>query len=248
MEDLEFFVGIDWGSELHQVCLMDRQGSVLGERAFRHGGAGLAELANWILDATGAQPHAVGMAIEIPHGPVVEMERGFMVHSLNPKQLDRFRFSPAGAKDVMPARSVMPCAPTTMHSGISIRLPRRSSSSASGHGSPTISRAPAHQSGPSAALALLSAASPDRKRSYQDLDPRTLGPRANSRQGTAHSRQDHRRPPEAPSGINAEAVLERLREPAIAVAPGTTEAAVAHVEFAQLTVSNSPRHITKWIV
>ena len=36
-------------------------------------------------------------------GPVVEslMERGFAVHSINPKQLDRFRdrFSPAGAKD-----------------------------------------------------------------------------------------------------------------------------------------------------
>ncbi len=43
------------------------------------------------------------MAIEVPHGPVVEslIERGFAVHAINPKQLDRFRdrFSPAGAKD-----------------------------------------------------------------------------------------------------------------------------------------------------
>ena len=41
--------------------------------------------------------------IETPRGPVVEslMERGFTVHSINPKQLDRFRdrISPAGAKD-----------------------------------------------------------------------------------------------------------------------------------------------------
>jgi len=39
----------------------------------------------------------------MPRGPVVEslMERGFAVHSINPKQLDRFRdrLSPAGAKD-----------------------------------------------------------------------------------------------------------------------------------------------------
>ena len=46
---------------------------------------------------------AVGVAIETPRGPVVEslMERGFAVHSVNPKQLDRFRdrSSPAGAKD-----------------------------------------------------------------------------------------------------------------------------------------------------
>ena len=45
----------------------------------------------------------IGVAIETPRGPVVEslMERGFAVHSINPKQLDRFRdrISPAGAKD-----------------------------------------------------------------------------------------------------------------------------------------------------
>ena len=43
------------------------------------------------------------MAIETPHGPVVEtlLERGFNVYSINPKQLDRFRdrFTVAGAKD-----------------------------------------------------------------------------------------------------------------------------------------------------
>src|SRR3954471_22305686 len=53
--------------------------------------------------ADGSCPEAVFVAIEVPHGPVVEslMERGFRVHSINPKQLDRFRdrFSPAGAKD-----------------------------------------------------------------------------------------------------------------------------------------------------
>ena len=60
-------------------------------------------MAAWILEVTGAAPEAVLVAIEVPYGPVVEslMERGFRVHSINPKQLDRFRdrFSPAGAKD-----------------------------------------------------------------------------------------------------------------------------------------------------
>ncbi len=45
----------------------------------------------------------IQIAIEIPHGPVVEtlIERGFRVHSINPKQMDRFRdrFTLAGAKD-----------------------------------------------------------------------------------------------------------------------------------------------------
>lgn len=46
---------------------------------------------------------AVGVAISTPRGPVVEclMERGLAVHSINPKQLNRFRdrYSSTGAKD-----------------------------------------------------------------------------------------------------------------------------------------------------
>src|SRR5438045_6401355 len=45
----------------------------------------------------------VAVAIEVPHGPVVDalIDRGFVVYAINPKQLDRLRdrFSVAGAKD-----------------------------------------------------------------------------------------------------------------------------------------------------
>jgi hypothetical protein len=45
----------------------------------------------------------VAVAIEVPHGPVVDVliDRGFVVYAINPKQLDRLRdrFSVAGAKD-----------------------------------------------------------------------------------------------------------------------------------------------------
>src|SRR4051812_22440105 len=104
MEDeRNWFVGVDWASETHHVRVSDARGRKLGERAFAHSGEGLAAMAAWILEVTGAAPEAVLVAIEVPHGPVIEslMERGFRVHSINPKQLDRFRdrFSPAGAKD-----------------------------------------------------------------------------------------------------------------------------------------------------
>ena len=99
----DWFVGVDWASQTHHVFVIDAQGRKVGERGFAHGGEGLAEMAAWIGKQTGAAPDAVSVAIEVPHGPVVEslMERGFRVHSINPKQLDRFRdrFSPAGAKD-----------------------------------------------------------------------------------------------------------------------------------------------------
>jgi transposase len=60
-------------------------------------------LCDWLLAKTGATPGQIAVAIEVPHGPVVEalLERGFAVYAINPKQLDRFRdrFTVAGAKD-----------------------------------------------------------------------------------------------------------------------------------------------------
>ncbi|THK35760.1 hypothetical protein EHS39_23205 [Ensifer sp. MPMI2T] len=52
---------------------------------------------------TGHEPSPVAIGIEVPHGPVVEglMDAGFLVHAINPKQLDRLRdrLTMAGAKD-----------------------------------------------------------------------------------------------------------------------------------------------------
>jgi len=102
-EEAQWFAGIDWASREHRVCLVDAGGKIVGERGFAHGGAGLAELSAWLLTITGAVPAAIAVAIEVPHGPIVEtlLERGFQVYAVNPKQLDRFRdrFTVAGAKD-----------------------------------------------------------------------------------------------------------------------------------------------------
>jgi Transposase len=48
-EDLEWFVGIDWASQSHQVCLVDARGECLGERAVAHGGLGIEELYDWLI-------------------------------------------------------------------------------------------------------------------------------------------------------------------------------------------------------
>jgi transposase len=102
-DDIRWFAGVDWASEIHQVVLVDAHGTVTGERSFPHGGEGLGAMCDWILTTSGAEAKTIGVAIEVPHGPVVEtlMDRGFQVHAINPKQLDRFRdrFTVAGAKD-----------------------------------------------------------------------------------------------------------------------------------------------------
>ena len=99
----EWFVGIDWGSQQHQVCVLDRARRLVGARAVDHDGASLAQLAAWLWTLSVGQPQRVSVAIEVPRGAIVEglLERGFHVFAINPKQLDRFRdrHSVAGAKD-----------------------------------------------------------------------------------------------------------------------------------------------------
>jgi len=97
-----WFAAVDWGSEQHQACVLDAAGKIIGERAFLHGGAGLAALCDWLASVAG-NPAAMAVVIEVPHRPVVDalLDRGFAVHAINPKQLDRLRdrFSVAGARD-----------------------------------------------------------------------------------------------------------------------------------------------------
>src|SRR3954468_11795036 len=101
-ETIHWFAGVDWGSAKHQICLLDGAGKVVGEREFAHGGAGLTALCEWVVSMAG-DPGSVAVAIEVPHGPVVDalLDRGFAVYAINPKQLDRLRdrVSVAGAKD-----------------------------------------------------------------------------------------------------------------------------------------------------
>ena len=48
----KWFAAVDWGSEKHQVCVLDAEkGGLMGEREFRHSGAGLAQLAGATSDS-----------------------------------------------------------------------------------------------------------------------------------------------------------------------------------------------------
>ena len=102
-ENFAWFAGIDWAAESHQVCLVDASGTESGTKSFPHSGSGLAALCGWLLEISGAPPSTIAVSIEKPHGAVVDtlLERGFAVFALNPKQLDRFRdrFTVAGSKD-----------------------------------------------------------------------------------------------------------------------------------------------------
>jgi transposase len=100
----QWYAGVDWARDSHLVRLIDEQGRDIGEKVFEHSGQALAAMADWLIAQSDADdPGQIHVAIEVPHGPVVEtlMERKFAVWAINPKQMDRFRdrYSPAGAKD-----------------------------------------------------------------------------------------------------------------------------------------------------
>jgi len=102
-EHYDWFLGIDWGYNAHQICLMDAAGQRHDTRRVEHDAAAIDGAIAWVLTRTAATPSQIAVAIETPRGALVAtlLERGFAVYAINPKQLDRFRdrFSAAGAKD-----------------------------------------------------------------------------------------------------------------------------------------------------
>ncbi len=103
MDEFSIFVGVDWGSESHQVCVTDERRNVLLEVSVEHCGSALADLVKKVLSVAGGRSERIAVAIEVPRGTVVEtfLEKGIAVFAINPKQLDRFRdrHTVAGAKD-----------------------------------------------------------------------------------------------------------------------------------------------------
>jgi transposase len=98
-----WYVGIDWGYETHQICVMDATRQTVRHRTVPHEVAAVDAALTWIGTITGAAPAEIAVAIERPHGALVELflDRAYPVFAINPKQLDRFRdrFTVAGAKD-----------------------------------------------------------------------------------------------------------------------------------------------------
>ena len=102
-ETFEWFLGIDWGYDVHEFCLVDVTGQVRGTRAVAHTLTGVHEAAQWVQQLTGRSPTHVAVGLETRWGALVTtlLEHGFAVFAINPKQLDRFRdrFTSGGAKD-----------------------------------------------------------------------------------------------------------------------------------------------------
>jgi transposase len=239
-EQVRWFVGFDWATVKHHVCLLDAEGNRVAERDAMHDGAGLLELCAWLLATSGAPAAEIAVAIETPRGPVVEMllERGFAVFAVNPKQLDRFRdrFSVAGAKDDSRDAQVL---------AHSLRTDRHAFRRLSIDDPLVIELrewSRIHEELKQEQGRLANRVRQQLWRYYPqageltedlaanwflDLWQRVPGPAQAARaseKAIARILKDHRI-----RRLDAAAVLRILRQPPLVVAPGTTEAAVAHI-------------------
>lgn len=236
----ESYAGIDWAGAEHQAFLLDTRGEPLGERRIAHSGPGLAELCDWLVARTGLAPERIAVAIETCHGPVVEalLERGFQVFAVNPKQLDRFRdrFSVAGAKDdrrdarVLAAslrtdpacfRALVPEEPLVLELREWSRIAEELRRERTRLGNRLYQQLWRYYP---QMLALGDDVGAPWRLALWELAPTPERARR-LRRGTVEAllkRHRIRR-------LDAEGVLGRLRQPALRVAPGTTEAAQAHI-------------------
>ena len=102
-QEFRFYVGVDWGTERHQACLIDPRGQVVCQRSIEHSGKEILEFLQFVEETASREPSQIAVAIEVPRGPLVEafLEHQWAVFAINPKQLDRFRdrHTVAGAKD-----------------------------------------------------------------------------------------------------------------------------------------------------
>ncbi len=99
---LKLFVGNDWASDHHDVCVVDGDGNRLAERRFDEGIVGLAGFHGLIGSFDIEDPSEVVIGIESDRGLWVEalVASGYRVFAINPRSAARYRdrHSVSGAK------------------------------------------------------------------------------------------------------------------------------------------------------
>jgi transposase len=87
-----WFLGIDWGEQHHELCLLDRDGRVLVAGRIADGLAGAGEL-HALVAAHAQDPAQVVVGIETDRGLLVGtlMAAGYQVYAVNPQVVSHYR-------------------------------------------------------------------------------------------------------------------------------------------------------------
>ena len=256
-DERQWFMGVDWASPGAPGLVDGRGGGKLGERSFAHSGEGLAEMADWAVGLTGSPAAAIDVAIEAPHGPVVEADgRGLSTVVDQPqagRPLPRSLLRRPGPRTTA---ATPRCSRRSAHrSRRAFRRPerRRSGDDRAARvvqdvrGAARRAEAPG-QPPPRPAVALLAGGHRTgpwrhRRRLVHRADhprpPRPSRPRLRS-DTVARLLKRHRI-----RRLDAAGVLEALKSAPLEVAPGTVQAASAHVKLLAKRLALAASHISR---
>lgn len=91
VEHVEYYVGLDWASELHAVCVLDSAGKIIASFPVEHSADGIAALITRL--ARLAAPETIPVGIERPNGRLVDLllEAGHPVVPVSPNAIKTWR-------------------------------------------------------------------------------------------------------------------------------------------------------------
>ena len=68
MQNAEWFVGIDWAADAHEVCIVDRAGRIVDRGEVKHTADALHTWIDGLLTRAQGDPSRVVIGIEVPRG------------------------------------------------------------------------------------------------------------------------------------------------------------------------------------
>jgi transposase len=85
-------MGIDWGEEHHDVCLVDRDGKTVARKRVPEGLAGITQI-HELVAKHAAEGEPVWVGVEVDHGLLVQalLAAGYEVYAINPMAVSRYR-------------------------------------------------------------------------------------------------------------------------------------------------------------
>lgn len=105
---VDYYVGIDWASDHHDVQVLDKEGNEVCSFRVGHNPEGLRQLCQNLKKLAGGDPSRVAIAIETNQGLLVSalLDEGFLVYPVNPKESERRRKSSGAKTDFIDANNL----------------------------------------------------------------------------------------------------------------------------------------------
>lgn len=96
---MQWFVGIDWAQNSHEICVIDTEGNVKASFRVEHSHDGLKSLSDKLRELAQGDLTQIGCALETNRGLLVNtlLAEGFHVYPVNPREVDNRR-KVSGAK------------------------------------------------------------------------------------------------------------------------------------------------------